>query len=90
MFIGQPSEVAALRKAQKIRPALDRNVGVVLSFFCAGSPSTQGTLDLLESKGIESSRVGRIRYRGRGWPGMFAAAESTQPRESVTVTRFSV
>ena len=72
VFIGQPSEVAALRKAQEIRPALDRNVGVVLSFFCAGSPSTQGTLDLLESKGIESSSVGRIRYRGRGWPGMFA------------------
>ena len=72
VFIGQPSEVAALRKAQAIRPSLDRNVGVALSFFCAGSPATQGTLDLLESKGIDPSRVGRIRYRGRGWPGLFA------------------
>ena len=72
VFIGQPSEVAALRKAQAIRPALDRNVGVALSFFCAGSPATQGTLDLLASKGIDPARVGRIRYRGRGWPGKFA------------------
>ncbi|MEI6673581.1 MAG: Coenzyme F420 hydrogenase/dehydrogenase, beta subunit C-terminal domain [Verrucomicrobiota bacterium] len=72
VFIGQPSEVAALRKAQGIRPALDRNIGVALSFFCAGSPSSQGTLDLLKSKGVEASRVARVRYRGRGWPGMFA------------------
>jgi len=72
VFIGQPSEVAALRKAQSLRPALNRNVGVVLSFFCAGSPATQGTLDLLASKGIEPSRVSQIRYRGRGWPGTFA------------------
>lgn len=72
VFIGQPSEVAALRKAQELNPGLDRKVGVALSFFCAGSPSTQGTIDLLESRGIEPSRVERIRYRGRGWPGMFA------------------
>jgi len=72
VFIGQPSEVAALRKAQALRPALERNVGVVLSFFCAGSPSSQGTLDLLQSKGIEPVRIGQVRYRGRGWPGTFA------------------
>ena len=72
VFIGQPSEVAALRKAQKLRPDLDRNVGVALSFFCAGSPSTQGTTELLESKGIDPAQVERLRYRGRGWPGMFA------------------
>jgi len=72
VFIGQPSEVAALRKSQELRPALDRNVGVALSFFCAGSPATQGTIDLLKSRGIDPSRVASIRYRGRGWPGMFA------------------
>jgi coenzyme F420 hydrogenase subunit beta len=72
MFIGQPSEVAALRKAQALRPRLDRNVGVALSFFCAGSPATLGTTELLKAKGIDPSRVGKLRYRGRGWPGMFA------------------
>jgi len=72
MFIGQPSEVAALRKAQALRPQLDRNLGVALSFFCAGSPATKGTEELLKSKGIDPAKVGKLRYRGRGWPGMFA------------------
>jgi coenzyme F420 hydrogenase subunit beta len=72
MFIGQPSEVAALRKAQALRPQLDRNVGVALSFFCAGSPAIKGTVELLKSKGIDPERVSKLRYRGRGWPGMFA------------------
>jgi coenzyme F420 hydrogenase subunit beta len=72
VFVGQPSEVAALRKAQALRPELDRNVGVALSFFCAGSPATRGTEELLKRKGIDPSQVDRLRYRGRGWPGMFA------------------
>lgn len=72
MFIGQPSEVAALRKAQAQRPELDRNIGVALSFFCAGSPASRGTAELLKSKGLDPARVEKLRYRGRGWPGMFA------------------
>lgn len=72
MFIGQPSEVAALRKAQALRPELDRNVGVALSFFCAGSSATLGTEELLMKKGIDPAQVEKLRYRGRGWPGMFA------------------
>ncbi len=72
VFIGQPSEVTALRKAQQLRPALDKNVGLALSFFCAGSPSTRGTLDLLKKLGVDPAEVGALRYRGNGWPGNFA------------------
>jgi len=72
VFIGQPSEVTALRKAQALRPALKAKVGVALSFFCAGSPATQGTLELLRTAGIDSEEVEEVRYRGLGWPGMFA------------------
>lgn len=71
VFVGQPSEVAALRKAQALRPVLDSKVGLALSFFCAGSPATRGTEELLKQKGIDSARVEKLRYRGRGWPGMF-------------------
>ena len=72
MFIGQPSEVAALRKTLPLRPKLECNLAVALSFFCAGSPSTKGTEDLLKAKGIDPNQVEKLRYRGRGWPGMFA------------------
>ncbi|HXG48012.1 MAG TPA: Coenzyme F420 hydrogenase/dehydrogenase, beta subunit C-terminal domain [Methylomirabilota bacterium] len=72
VFIGQPSEVTALRKAEALRPALRRNVGLTLSFFCAGSPATRGTEELLRAEGIPLHEVAELRYRGRGWPGWFA------------------
>jgi coenzyme F420 hydrogenase subunit beta len=72
VFIGQPAEVTALRKAQELRPKLKENVGLALSFFCAGSPATKGTLDLLAGAGVRPEKTEEIRYRGLGWPGMFA------------------
>jgi len=72
VFIGQPSEAAALRKACRLKPPLASKVGLVISFFCAGSPAELGTLDLLRDHGIDPAAVVELRYRGRGWPGMFA------------------
>lgn len=71
VFIGQPSEVTALRKAENLRPALRQNVGLAISFFCAGSPSRKGTLDLLQKIGIAPDQLASLRYRGNGWPGFF-------------------
>ncbi len=70
-FIGKPCDVAGLRKTQAIRPKLDRNVGVAIGIFCAGTPSTNGTLDLLKKYGVDPDDVEEVRYRGRGWPGPF-------------------
>jgi coenzyme F420 hydrogenase subunit beta len=72
VFIGQPSEVAALRKVERLKPTVREKVGVTISFFCAGSPATQGTIDLLESAGLNLEELEEIRYRGMGWPGKFA------------------
>ncbi len=71
VFIGQPVEVTALRRAIALKPSLESKVGLTLSFFCAGSPATQATLDLLRQRGIDPEAVATLRYRGRGWPGMF-------------------
>jgi coenzyme F420 hydrogenase subunit beta len=70
--IGQPSEIAALRKVEALRPGLKENVGITMSFFCAGSPSMEGTIALIRSRGIDPAAVTAVRYRGRGWPGNFA------------------
>ena len=72
VIIGKPSEIAAVRNARKLRPDLDRKVGVTLSFFCAESPSTQGTVALLEKLGVDKTKISDLRYRGLGWPGHFA------------------
>ena len=72
VIIGKPSEISAVRNARKMRPELDRKVGVTMSFFCAESPSTKGTTALLEKMGARPDQITDLRYRGFGWPGWFA------------------
>lgn len=71
VFIGKPCDTAAVAMLREKRPALDRNLGVVLTFFCAGTPSEKGTLDLMKSLGVTPENVACVRYRGDGWPGRF-------------------
>lgn len=71
VFIGKPCDTAAVFRMRQTRPALDRNLGLVLTFFCAGTPSERGTLDLLHSLGTDPADVQSVRYRGEGWPGKF-------------------
>lgn len=71
-FIGKPCDVAALKNAFETRPELKEKIGVTIAFFCAGTPSIQGTLDLAKEKGIgDSSKIQNVRYRGNGWPGLW-------------------
>lgn len=72
-FIGKPSEIAALRKSQAQRPALDAKVGVAMTFFCAETPPTQATHSLMERLGVKTGeKLVNLTYRGNGWPGHFA------------------
>lgn len=71
VFIGKPCDVGAVNMARKQEPKLDRNLGLVLTFFCAGTPSTQGTLDLIKMIDVPLDQIRQVRYRGEGWPGSF-------------------
>lgn len=74
VFIGKPCDAAAARMAASMRPDLDRNLGVTIAFFCAGTPSTRGTLEMLRAMGVEDpERLISLRYRGNGWPGKATA-----------------
>jgi len=74
VFVGKPCDVAALRKAMELRPKLQEKVGLTIAFFCAGTPSTLGTVEMLKQMGIaDPASVVCLRYRGRGWPGMATA-----------------
>lgn len=70
VFIGKPCDVAGAAMAARARPALAEKLGLTIAFFCAGVPSTRGTLDLLKKVGVDDpDSVESIRYRGNGWPG---------------------
>ena len=81
VFIGKPCDAAAVAMLRRRRPELDRKLGLVLTFFCAGTPSTQGTTDLLKSLEIKPDEVASLRYRGEGWPGRFKARYGNPPQE---------
>jgi coenzyme F420 hydrogenase subunit beta len=86
VIVGQPSEVTALRKAAELRPRLAERTGLILSFFCAGSPARRGLLELLQSLGIDPDNVFSIRYRGNGWPGMFSVTLKGQSEPARQLT----
>lgn len=82
VFIGKPCDVAAVSALRREHPALDKKLGLVLSFFCAGTPSTKGTLDVAQSLNVLPSEIKSLRYRGNGWPGRFSVQYGSEPAEA--------
>ncbi len=81
LFIGKPCDIAALRKAQRIDPELKRKVKAAVSIFCAGTPTLNGTLSVVNALGVkDASDVDSFSYRGNGWPGEMTAVCSDGER----------
>jgi coenzyme F420 hydrogenase subunit beta len=70
VFVGKPCDVAALNKSRAVKPALNEKVGLTISIFCAGTPATNATRNLLDALGVKPEQAEGLRYRGHGWPGM--------------------
>ena len=70
VFIGKPCDAAGLLMAQKLRPKLKSKTALLIGFFCAGTPSTLGTLELIKKHRLALSEIESLRYRGKGWPGV--------------------
>lgn len=74
MLIAKPCDIAAAQRARKLREGLHRNLAITVGFFCAGTPSTNGTLAMLAAMGVKDpARLVSLRYRGNGWPGLATA-----------------
>jgi coenzyme F420 hydrogenase subunit beta len=79
VFIGKPCDVAGAARAAALRPKLQEKLGLTIGIFCAGTPSTRGTLEMLRAMGVEDpATLTSLRYRGNGWPGK-AVATFRQP-----------
>lgn len=79
-IVGKPCEISAARALQaQRRDQQDSESGrddepLLLSFFCAGTPSQHATERLVSRLGVAPSEpLAALRYRGRGWPGRFVA-----------------
>jgi coenzyme F420 hydrogenase subunit beta len=74
LFIGKPCDVGALRQLLRHDPAMAARFPLLLSFFCAGTPSQDGTDRLLARMGAAGQPISAFRYRGDGWPGFATAS----------------
>ncbi|MEO0860885.1 MAG: Coenzyme F420 hydrogenase/dehydrogenase, beta subunit C-terminal domain [Pseudomonadota bacterium] len=71
--VGKPCDAAALAALRADDPVIARAVPVILSFFCAGVPSSGGARGILNALAVEEKDVASFRYRGQGWPGQATA-----------------
>jgi coenzyme F420 hydrogenase subunit beta len=78
VFVGKPCEASAIRSLMGSRAAEMATAPgadpIILSFFCAGTPSQHATENLVDSLGVaRGEALSDLWYRGRGWPGRFTA-----------------
>lgn len=86
VFVGKPCDVAGAAKARRQDSELDRNLGLTIAIFCAGTPSLRGTTELAKSLGaLNPESIKKIRYRGEGWPGKMAVTYQ-DPKSGETKT----
>ncbi|MEQ8850308.1 MAG: Coenzyme F420 hydrogenase/dehydrogenase, beta subunit C-terminal domain [Phycisphaerales bacterium] len=84
VFIGKPCDVAAARALASERPALRNRLGLAVSIFCAGTPTTAGTRAMLRAMGVDDpDQLGSLRYRGEGWPGDARATHAADGSDRV-------
>lgn len=80
-FVGKPCEASGLRRLVDTRSGQP----LILSFFCAGTPSALATDRLVAELGIPAERtLSALWYRGRGWPGRFTAVADDGTEVSTT------
>ena len=80
-LVGKPCEISAARGLLDARRAAGTTTAaptaadpLLLSFFCAGTPSQHATDSLVRDLGVaEGTPLRDLWYRGRGWPGHFTA-----------------
>ena len=84
VFVGKPCDVAGAAKAAALRPRLAARLGLTIAVFCAGTPTTEGTLEAVRVLGLDPDDAETVRYRGRGWPGRFAVEDASGAERSLS------
>lgn len=75
-YIGKPCDVTVLRNYAKINKDVNTSIPYMLSFFCAGEPSENANLELLDKLGVKRGNCVQLKYRGEGWPGSTVATDA--------------
>lgn len=84
-FIGKPCDVLALRNFSKINETISNSILYYLSFFCAGEPSENANIRLIQQLGCkDGDDCKSLVYRGNGWPGFATAVNKEDSSNQMT------
>jgi coenzyme F420 hydrogenase subunit beta len=82
-LVGKPCEVSAAAQHHAASNSAEE-MPIMLSFFCAGTPSQKATDQLIELLGMDVESVADVRYRGEGWPGRFKVTSAAGASASLS------
>ncbi len=83
LFVGKPCDAAGLHQLSQTNTSVREGVGLSLSFFCAGTPSTKGNKQYIEKQlGGSPEKLHSLKYRGKGWPGLWEANGTVNGKEA--------
>ena len=74
-FVGKPCDIATMKNLMSVDIRFEKTFIVLLSFFCAGTPSVKANEMLLQKMGTDVNHCISLRYRGDGWPGFATAID---------------
>lgn len=81
-FVGKPCDCTALRNLMQIDEMVRVSVKLILSFFCAGTPSRGGVNKLLDELGYDRRMsVDKFQFRGEGWPGKATLIQNNHTKQ---------
>lgn len=83
-LVGKPCEVTAAKQLYDATGIAGDARPILLSFFCAGTPSQNATNELIERLGVQVDQVESLQYRGDGWPGRFRVQTSDAEERSMS------
>lgn len=83
-FIGKPCDVTTLRNYVNTNEEYKQKIPYMLSFFCAGAPSRNANIRLLNKLQCNEHNCTYLRYRGEGWPGFATATNSSGQTSKIT------
>lgn len=71
--VGKPCDISALRMLALEDDRVNAKIPLMVSFFCAGIPSTMSVRSLLTEMQLDGQDIEKFDFRGDGWPGQTRA-----------------
>jgi coenzyme F420 hydrogenase subunit beta len=85
-FVGKPCDIGALRQYSNYNDEVKSKVKYYISFFCAGVPSQNATLDIIDSMDLNIENIKSLSYRKEGWPGFFRITDKSNRNYKLSYT----